>query len=62
MKVSKIEEVLSKLDNQQEVYIQIGDNAYPATIRVFVEDGKHIPYRNPSILMELMRFLLRRKL
>jgi len=44
MKVSKIKEVLSNLDNKQEVYIQIGDNAYPATVRVFVENGKHIPY------------------
>lgn len=43
MKANKIIKVLSQFE-KQTVYIQIGDNAYPAKIRVFKEQGKNIPY------------------
>jgi hypothetical protein len=42
MKASKIIEMLKDIDG--EVYIQIGDDAYPAKIRLFKEGGKVIPY------------------
>lgn len=41
----KSNEIINKLSNiDSEVYIQIGDNAYPAKVRVFVENGKLVPY------------------
>lgn len=33
---------LSKLNG--EVFITLGDNCYPAKVRVFLENGKKIPY------------------
>lgn len=42
MKAKKIIEKLKGVNS--EVYIQIGDNAYPAKVRLFYENGKLIPY------------------
>lgn len=42
MKAKEIGKVLSEIDS--ELYIQIGDDAYPAKIRLFEENGKVIPY------------------
>lgn len=41
----KSNEIIEKLKGVNgEVYIQIGDNAYPAKVRLFLENGKLIPY------------------
>ena len=42
MKAKKMSKLLSTINGQ--VYIQIGDNAYPASVRLFEESGKIIPY------------------
>lgn len=42
MKSNQIAQILSQLDS--EVYIQVGDDAYPAKVRVFMENGKPVPY------------------
>lgn len=42
MKANKIIEMLKDIDG--EVYIQLGDNAYPAKVRLFQEGEKVVPY------------------
>lgn len=44
MNAEKFKSQLSNIPQLQEVYIQIGDNAYPAKVRFFNEGGKVIPY------------------
>jgi hypothetical protein len=44
MKAQQIIDILSNLDPNQEVYLQIGDNAYPAKVRIFIEQTEKTPY------------------
>lgn len=44
MNAEKFKKQLSNIPQMQEVYVKIGDDAYPAHIRFFDEGGKIIPY------------------
>lgn len=42
MKSKDISKILNDINS--EVYISIGDDCYPAKVRVFIENGKKTPY------------------
>ena len=44
MKAEDLKHAMDHLPAKQEVFVRQGDNAYPAKIRFFKENGKTIPY------------------
>lgn len=44
MNAGKIKSELDNFPNLQEVYIRVGNTAYPAKIKFFEEEGNSIPY------------------
>lgn len=44
MKAGDMAGILSQMKSSTEVYIRIGDDAYPAKLMVFKENDKLVPY------------------
>jgi len=44
MNAGDIKKELDKIPNVQEVYVRVGNTAYPAQIKFYNEEGKIIPY------------------